>query len=267
MAGIQYIFKRYEKKFLLTREQYKAFVSGIGKWMTEDEYGIHTVCNIYYDTDNYDLIRTSIDSPLYKEKFRIRSYGVPGSSDTVYAEIKKKFNGIVYKRRVAATPFEVQRFLGGSRIAHEDAQIQREIQWFLHKYNPTPKVFIGYERVAFVGRENPELRITFDWNIRWRQNELNLRAGMAGMPVLAEDRIVMEIKLVQAMPLWLAALLSELRIYASGFSKYGVCYRKHLAVNLRPQAIGPESAGLPAETAGERGEAQNRFTEREDLVC
>ena len=232
MDRVQYTFKRYEKKFVLTLKQYEALVSLLGNYMKEDEYGVHTIGNIYYDTDDYDLVRTSIEKPPYKEKFRLRSYGIPDDNSSIFAEIKKKFDGVVYKRRVAATPLEMQDFLNGGQIPHEDIQIQREIYWFLHMFHLTPKVFIGYERIAFEGYENPDLRITFDRNIRWRLEELDFRCGTEGQPVLPEERIVMEIKLPQTFPLWLAAVLSELQIYSTGFSKYGACYQRHIATNL-----------------------------------
>lgn len=232
MDRIQYTFKRYEKKFLLTLEQYENLILLLGNYMKADEYGIHTVSNIYYDTEDYDLVRASIEKPPYKEKFRLRSYGIPNTGSYIFAEIKKKFDGIVYKRRVAAAPPEIQDFINGRCLSHEDIQIQREIHWFLHTHRLEPKVFIGYERVAFAGIEDPEFRVTFDRNIRWRLDELDLCVGAVGDPVLPEDRIVMEVKLSQATPLWLAAALSGLQIYPTSFSKYGTCYQRHIVADF-----------------------------------
>ncbi len=232
MDTIQYTFKRYEKKFLLTGEQYEALIPLLAGRMQADGYGLHTVCNIYYDTDDYELVRRSVEKPPYKEKFRLRSYGIPGVGESVFAEIKKKSDGIVYKRRIAATPHEIQEFLNGRQLPHEDTQIQREIHWFLHMHRLGPKVFIGYERTALEGMEDPGLRVTFDRNIRWRPNSLDLCAGTAGGLVLPEERIVMEVKLPLAMPLWLVAVLSGLRIYPTSLSKYGTCYRRHIAAGL-----------------------------------
>ena len=132
MPKTEYTFKRYEKKFLLGTAQYNKIIEQLGQRMEIDEYGMHTICNIYFDTDNFDLIRTSIEKPLYKEKFRLRSYGIPGNNDNIFAEIKKKFDGIVYKRRIAVKPPGIQGFLDGGEVLHEDFQIQREIHWFLH---------------------------------------------------------------------------------------------------------------------------------------
>lgn len=232
MAGIQYTFKRYEKKYMLTPEQYRKLLSDIGKEIEEDEYGQYTICNIYYDTPNYELIRTSIEKPVYKEKFRLRSYGVPKSDDTIFAEIKKKYNGVVYKRRIAEHPDVIRAFIEEKQMLQEDRQIQGEIQWFLQMYDPVPKVFIGYDRTAFAGKEDKNLRITFDRNIRWRDKDLDLQAGDAGEPVLSEDGIVMEIKVPNSFPMWLVSALSRHEIYPVSFSKYGTCYKRYIAANL-----------------------------------
>jgi hypothetical protein len=229
MSEIQTSFKRYEKKFLLTPQQYDAIQPEFQQYMAEDAYGLHTICNIYYDTPTYALIRASVEKPAYKEKFRLRSYGIPTDDSTIFAEIKKKCNGIVYKRRVAAPRAPMEAFLAGADLEGENVQIQREIRWMLGLYQPDPKVFLAYDRRAFAGREDPELRVTFDWNIRWRTTDLSLYAGDAGQPVLDRDLIVMEVKLTDAAPLWLARLLSEHQIYPTTFSKYGRCYLQHIA--------------------------------------
>ena len=172
MEQVQHSFERYEKKYLLTPAQYEALLPRLRERMTEDEYGMY---NIYYDTEDYSLIRTSLSRPAYKEKFRLRSYGVPGERSLVFAEIKKKFDGVVYKRRVEGEPETIQAFVDQGKSLPADSQIQREITCFLKRYHPEPRVFIAYERLALAGKEE-DLRITFDRNIRWRDRELDLRA-------------------------------------------------------------------------------------------
>lgn len=229
MAELQYTFKRVEKKYLLTPKQYESLFPALEKNMQEDRFGRYTICNIYYDTPYYDLIRTSLQKPVYKEKFRLRSYGVPGEDDRIFAEIKKKYSGIVYKRRTAGVPQQILALLENRIFLPADLQIQKEILYFLQVYRPTPKVFIGYDRTALAGREDADIRITFDRNIRFREKELDLRAGDFGTPLLPEEKIIMEVKVPHAIPLWLASLLSEKKIYPASFSKYGTCYKYHIA--------------------------------------
>lgn len=228
MKDTKLTFKRYEKKYLLTQEKYERLREALDGRIEPDEYYSSTVCSIYYDTDDYSLIRHSIDRPVYKEKLRVRSYNVPAPEDRVFVELKKKFKGIVYKRRAAMSAAEAARYLAGKAAAPADSQMIREIDWFLRQYLPAPKVLIACDRLAFRAKDDHELRITFDRDIRWRDTELELTMGSHGRPLLAEGQVLMEIKIPGAAPLWLARLLSDLEIYPVSFSKYGTCYKENV---------------------------------------
>lgn len=223
-----YTFKRYEIKFVLTREQYENILPEFSKYMLLDEYGRHTICNIYYDTLRYDLIRMSLDKPDYKEKLRLRSYGIPTGDSTLFLEIKKKYEGIVYKRRMLIKQSELDEFMNGKIQFHQDIQIQKEIYALLQQYELVPRVYLAYEREAYYGKMQNDFRVTFDFHVRWRTDHLELSQGDEGKPIEEKERIVMEVKTPQAIPLWMVGLLSKNNIYTSGFSKYGVCYRNYL---------------------------------------
>lgn len=228
MGETKLTFKRYEKKYLLSPERYAALRQQLDEHIVPDVYFKSTVCSIYYDSDDYQLIRHSIEGPVYKEKLRVRSYNVPGPDDTVFVELKKKYKGIVYKRRVTMSAARAADYLVGKCPPPEVSQITREIDWFLHENQPAPKVFIACDRAAYVAKDNPELRITFDHDIRWRETELDLCAGSHGEPVIAPGQVLMEIKIPGAAPLWLAHMLSELALFPTSFSKYGSCYKTAL---------------------------------------
>ena len=223
MAEIQYSFARYEKKYFLTPQQQEAVMEGLRPHMRADEYGSYTICNLYYDTPDWRLIRASIEKPAYKEKLRVRSYGVPAQDGTVFVEIKKKCEGVVYKRRICADVRLAAKDLPRAAMM-QGGQIGREIGWFLHTYPVSPRVFLAYDRTAFAGVEDPELRVTFDRNIRWRDTALDLRLGSMGAPLGPQDRILMELKLPGVCPLWLSRLLSEVGAFPTSFSKYGAYY-------------------------------------------
>ena len=225
MSGIQSCFKRYEKKYMLTPEQYRAMIRGMAFYMRPDEHPRYTIGNVYFDTADYGLIRASLEKPVYKEKLRVRSYGVPKDDGLAFVEIKTKFDGVVYKRRVTMTAAEAADWLRGGRPPKE-SQISREIDWFMSFYHPAPAVYIAYDREAYAGVENGELRITFDRDLRWRGDHVDLRAGDHGNPILGSDQILMEIKIPGAAPLWLAHLLSENQIVSTSFSKYGAYYKQ-----------------------------------------
>lgn len=221
-------FKRYEKKYLLSARQFELLWERMKDHLVPDYFFRSTVCSIYYDSDDFSLIRHSLEQPVYKEKLRLRSYNVPGPDDAVFVELKKKFRGVVYKRRVQLSAAEAEAYLAGQARPEEDGQILREIDFFLQSNCVSPKVFIACDREAWDDRDEPELRFTFDRNLRWRDTDLHLSSGSQGEALLAEGEVLMEIKIPDAAPLWLAHLLSELEIFPTSFSKYGTCYRTEL---------------------------------------
>ena len=225
---IQCSFQRYEKKYLLGPDQLEKIQEGMAPYLCPDEFGVYTIGNVYYDTEDYRLIRASLEKPVYKEKLRLRAYGVPGDGDSVFVELKKKVSGVVYKRRAVLPAAEAAAYVNQGCPPERKDQICREIDWFLQSYRPAPRVYIAYDRTAFRGRENPELRVTFDTGLRWRDRALDLRDGDEGEPLLPPDRTLMELKLPGAAPLWLAHLLSEAGAFPVSFSKYGICYREKL---------------------------------------
>lgn len=243
MGGkMQFSFKRYEKKYMLSPEQHTRMLAGMEDYMRADEFGRYTICNIYYDTDDFRLIRTSLEKPVYKEKLRMRSYGVVNDRDKVFIELKKKYDSVVYKRRTVMPAGEAVSYIHDGIIPEREDQICREIDWFMHSYRPTPKVYIAYDRTAFAGLENPELRITFDTGLRWRDRALDLRAGDYGEPILPSENILMEIKIPGTVPVWLAHLLSEIGAFHMSFSKYGTWYTQNILKRNLPETIRKEGA-------------------------
>ncbi|MDL2234590.1 polyphosphate polymerase domain-containing protein [Christensenellaceae bacterium OttesenSCG-928-L17] len=227
-SEVQYVFERFEKKYVLTASQYNRLLAALSPHMQGDCYGLHTISSIYFDTADYAVIRHSLDKPDFKQKLRLRSYGTPQSGDPVYLELKKKYNGVVFKRRIALPLREAQLYVNGGEIATGNNQIFREIDWYYHTVRPEAKVFLSYDRSAYFGKDDPELRMTFDQNIRWRDYHLDLGRGSYGQPLIGADQRLMEIKTSRALPYWLSVLLSELRIYPTSFSKYGTVYCTYL---------------------------------------
>lgn len=225
-------FQRIEKKYLLNRRQYRTLRMMMEPYIQEDEYGLSTICNVYYDTTNYELIRRSIEKPIYKEKLRVRSYGTPGESDAVFIEIKKKFDSVVYKRRIRLPMREARNYLnhGIKPKSPVNQQILCEIDYFMQYYQPIPKMYIAYDRIATYGIEDSSIRITFDANIRAREYATDLADGDEGGLLFAEDEVLMEIKVGGAYPLWMTEILSALEVYPVSFSKYGSFYKQSMRI-------------------------------------
>lgn len=221
----QMVFQRYEMKYLLNRKQKEIILAAMEPYMALDAYGRSSIRNVYYDTDNYRLVRRSLEQPVYKEKLRVRSYGTVEPGDMVFVELKKKFEGVVYKRRIHIPEKAAVDYLAGRRAAPDKSQITEEIDYFLRFYQTLePKVFLSYEREAYYTREPGEFRVTFDENILWREEGLSLEKGVYGTPILKQGQTLMEIKTPGNIPLWMVKVLSEEEIRKTSFSKYGNAY-------------------------------------------
>ena len=225
----QKVFERYEKKFLLSREQYEAFKRILPLYMEPDCFTDYTIQNIYYDTDNFELIRASIEKPKYKEKMRVRMYGKRASEQTkVFLELKKKYNHVVYKRREELPYLQAKAFLHNGIYKGEKGQILKEIEYTMRRYGLHPAVYIAYDREAYKAKDGGELRLTFDHNIRCRDCDLDFMAGDDGTQLLTDGQVLMEVKIPGAMPMWMARFFSENQIFMTSFSKYGTYYSRHL---------------------------------------
>lgn len=221
----QAVFKRYEIKFLLTAAQKEAILQTMAPYMALDQYGRTTIRNVYFDTDNYRLIRRSIEKPVYKEKLRIRSYRRAEPGDKVFVELKKKYKGVVYKRRISMPEQQAMDWICGAAGA-PDTQIGREVEYFRKHYQSLrPAVFLSYEREAYYSRDGSDLRVTFDDHIYARQDRLSLSQAVDGQPLLPEGMVLMEVKTPGAIPLWLTKHLTKARIFKTSFSKYGTAYQ------------------------------------------
>ena len=220
----QMVFKRYEIKYMITHEQKECLKRLSAEFMRADEHGKNTICNIYFDTPDYRLIRESIEKPLYKEKLRLRSYGTATPTTEVFAEIKKKYKSVVYKRRIELPERNAMGYLcRGESIP--DSQIKREIDYFLHFYGDIePRVHISYRREALYSRTDSNFRITFDDTVLYRTEALSLCEAPYGTPILNEGDVLLEVKTAGGMPMWLVRWLNENGIYKRSFSKYGTAY-------------------------------------------
>lgn len=239
------IFNRQENKYIIDEQTRDELERCLADHTRLDAYNraneTYSITNLYYDTDESTLIRTSLQKPDYKEKLRLRAYGVPGPEDTVFLEIKKKLDGRVYKRRSAIRLSDAIAFVASGALPEPDPahnrQVLKEIAYLLSVYPLKPMLYLAYERRALIGADRPDLRISFDTHIRTRRERLALEDGDDGKPLLPEGRWLMEIKSSGNMPLWLARLLSELKVFPTSFSKYGFEYKSLLSGQPQPDGL------------------------------
>ena len=259
------VFSRFEVKYAINTAKKDILIAALQEYMVADKYNVggnpYTICNIYYDTDDNYLIQKSVSKPVYKEKLRLRGYGVPNPGDLVFLEIKKKYKGVVNKRRTRLELEEAMRFTLSGEIPEQkpyiNSQVMNEIKYFDHAattkldeevfismipflkdnygneikyfmsiYDLKPKLYLAYDRLAFFDKNDSEFRVSFDTNIRTRRYDLRLDAGDYGEKMFDDDVWLMEVKINKNLPLWFTRLLDENEIYHSSFSKYGTEYAR-----------------------------------------
>jgi len=226
------VFNRHENKYLIDVSICEKLERQLSNYMELDPYNkqheTYPICNIYYDTEDNHLIHKSIQKPRYKEKLRLRSYGTPDIESKVYVEIKKKVSKFVNKRRSAMLLDEACEFLASGKLPAitplMNKQVLCEIEYILQQHELSPKVFLAYERRAYFGTGQHDLRVSFDSSITTRRTDLRLESGIYGQKLIDDDMRLMEIKVAQSIPVWLTRLLSAYEIYPRSFSKYGTEY-------------------------------------------
>ena len=217
--------------------------------MSLDTYGRTTIRNVYFDTDSYRLVRRSIEHPVYKEKLRIRSYAQAEPESLVFVELKKKYESVVYKRRLALPEEKAMAWVCGMESCGVHSQISEEIDYFLSYYRTIhPTMFLSYEREAFYTKEPSDFRVTFDEAILCRKTDISLRADVYGTPILPEGKTLMEIKCSGGIPMWMVQVLSERQIYKAWFSKYGTAYQ----TLIYPQLKGGNARNIKEEVTHAR---------------
>ncbi len=223
------VFKRKELKYLLTRSQYEALLPILTQYMTSDEYGLQTVNNVYFDNDCFELISRSIEKPLYKEKVRLRVYNTPTDDSLAFFELKKKYKGVVYKRRINAPLQKVNEYVK-NKTPIDNSQMFREIDYVYNFYNLSPKIYLAYDRIAYFDNTIPEFRVTFDFNIRYRFNEVDIKNTSDYTLFTDDDTILMETKGIYGYPKWLLDFLYEHNLNRQSFSKYGKIYQENINI-------------------------------------
>ena len=231
----QQIFRRKEIKYLLTEKLVQDLMWLVEPYLTKDKYFKGTNCSIYFDNKERYLAIHSMEKPLYKEKIRIRSYGVPKLDDTVFLEIKKKYKGIGSKRRIPVKLSDFYTYLETGKLDSNSEVIKKELDMCIKRYDLKPMMFLAYDRTSYCGKDNPTFRLTFDRNVRSRNNNLRLEKGDYGQKFFDNDLVVMEVKALEAYPFFFVKALSKLKIYPASFSKYGRVTEKEIFNNHKKE--------------------------------
>ncbi|MBQ9779712.1 MAG: polyphosphate polymerase domain-containing protein [Clostridia bacterium] len=226
-------FKRMEKKTTMQISDVPAFLERILPRMDYDSHNVngepYMISNIYFDDVNDNVIRTSVTLPKYKEKLRLRSYGVPTSDTKVFLELKKKLYGVGTKRRAKLLLRDAEAYLETGThpegLSYIDEQVLREIDYYRSHETVVPRIYVSYLRRAFFAKDDPSFRVTLDSDILTRRYDLDLSLGRYGEPVLSPGKLVLEVKFAGAVPLWFCRVMSDFGLSFHTFSKCGTDFK------------------------------------------
>jgi hypothetical protein len=235
-------FCRTENKYPISEAAIPELARNLTLKLDVDPYAIHNghyqVNTIYFDDPTNAVVERSIDHPTYKEKLRLRSYG--GAKPIYFIEFKNKYRSDVFKNRIILSGREYEDFVFRQILPKPNGQFQHDrflasLADFIHRHGAiTPKSVIQYDRMAFVNRPfDAFCRVTIDTHILYRRENFHLNEA-GGEPLLDPGLAILEIKIGESLPLWLAHAINDLKIYRIPFSKYGSSFvkanRKSLSV-------------------------------------
>lgn len=226
----QEIINRQEYKYIVTRETYYKLVESLKRKLQADTHGnsegLYTVFSLYYDTENDGFFHETINDHPFRQKLRLRSYQSLRPNCLAFLEIKKKYRKFVNKRRIPLNLEGALSLLNGERSVDYfkpfdlNHQIIQEIIFLRDYYSLRAKVMVHYQRQAFIGSDDSNLRVTFDWDLRKWDVPFSLEEMSNGDQFFPNGYLVLEVKTSNCLPLWLSRLLSDLHCYKQRYSKY-----------------------------------------------
>ncbi|GAA3723699.1 polyphosphate polymerase domain-containing protein [Salinicoccus jeotgali] len=225
------VFNRREQKYLITKKQYEKLLEKISPYMRADrlgDEGRYTVTSLYFDSVDHKIYFETKNKLPFRQKLRLRIYGQAGLEDPSFFEVKQKHSQVVNKRRTSLPLQQAYRYISMTKDGSKeevkemlrDSQVLREIDRFRSLYQLRPEMIVSYDRLALFAVDDPQLRITFDLNLRTRSEDLHLENGPDGVNFIDPGLVVLEVKVNNSVPLWLARILQELECEQRSASKY-----------------------------------------------
>ncbi|MFD1850905.1 polyphosphate polymerase domain-containing protein [Oceanobacillus bengalensis] len=248
------IFRRREQKYLITTDQYSELVYQLLPYMRPDKFGVdgmYTVTSLYFESSDYKIYFETKNKLRYRQKLRLRIYNDTDINSTAFFEVKQKHKDVVNKRRMLLPLKEAYRYLerleNCSLDSYETSNLQvlREIDYFRSLYRLEPAMVVSYDRHALHCIYDPDLRITFDHNLRCRNDDLQVEKGPHGINFIDKNLIVLEVKVNDSVPLWLTRILQQINCKQRSASKFCTSLEL-LKQNKLPNQITTENIELGA---------------------
>lgn len=225
----QEIFKRYEIKYLIPFSKYIELRELIMPYMHYDTYGNpegkYNIVSLYFDSDEKSIYYETRNKLPFRQKLRLRVYDQADVNSQSFIEVKQKFKNVVNKRRTILPLHEAYDILSGQdrsieTVAASNPQILKEALHFQQSYALKPHTVVSYDRQAFSGTFEKDLRVTFDYNLMCRNDDLRIENGPEGHHFIDPGLVVLEVKVSEVVPFWLARLLSDLECNKQSVSKF-----------------------------------------------
>lgn len=225
-------FNRFELKYYLPLDKAQKFRDDISNYLEADSYGDdsgnYAVTSLYYDSPQHDFYWEKMEGIKFRRKLRIRYYESQEQLDDdseVFIEIKQRLDKVTQKRRLVLALKDALNLAGFqdqiADLSIEDKAVAEEIRTMGWQYSLKPATIVSYFRQAFVGTDyDLGLRVTFDTNLRYRANDLDLKSKSLGKYLFPADMVVMEVKANERVPYWLTELVAEHNIRLIRVSKY-----------------------------------------------
>ncbi|SHG58856.1 polyphosphate polymerase domain-containing protein [Ornithinibacillus halophilus] len=248
------IFSRREQKYLITRAQYQSLIDRMAPYMRYDKFGKegkYTVTSLYFDNQQHAIYFETKNKLKFRQKLRLRIYDETDINGVAFFEVKQKHKNVVNKRRTAIPLIDAYRYINKptdnleKEYEASNYQILKEIHHFRKFYQLEPEMVVSYDRHAFHCITDPDLRITFDLNLRCRNEDLNIEYGPHGENFIDPDLVVLEVKVTNSVPLWLARILQDLQCEQRSASKFCTSLER-LKGNALPNNIQHEKVAIGA---------------------
>lgn len=274
-------FDRLELKFRLHRDQALDLRAALAEHLLPDPHagpsGRYPIVGTYLDNQDRTIYANQLMGLPSRRKVRVRVYGQAGDhpEGVCFLEVKHKYGGRTSKRRLALSAAEAGALLAGQGLDRPLAQADRlvldEVLRMIREKGLAPVCVMRYDREAWTGQgHEADLRVTFDSGLRARARDLlRIQADDPDFDrdLLPADEEVLEIKVDQAVPLWLARLLAHMGLHTESCSKYRLAVE---ALGLGPRGMSIELPvdwvlGQPAWAASETGAARSRAAGKDFL--
>ncbi len=238
---------RYEYKYIVPNSKMKQLREMILPFVDVDDFAEaagdnqYTVRSIYFDTPRYDFYFEKVEGIKNRKKVRLRGYDLEHEDNTVFLEIKRKYNIPILKYRAPVTFKDAQEMFREKNINGQilfgdtfpkGAENSKRFFYQVFSKNLRPVVLIVYEREAYLSKFDSTVRITFDKNLRSKAypsikelyDEDKIKAALA-------DHFILEVKFNRSFPGWLNPIVSRFGLKRQSASKYCISMDSNNIVN------------------------------------